>query len=165
MRYVGQVLVILSLVQQEDNSLHKLQGTTGLKLLGTTGLEILGRICVCIVDNQVIVPMSVLDRLPDLKGVELVVVPMSCLGSLLRLEGVEVVIDRFLLEHRKCFATAAKSLVLCELPTLKITGEDDSIHASHEVVASSSGRIQFKLITQVLEETVVVLMVMVMEEG
>jgi hypothetical protein len=33
--------------------------------------------------------------------------------------------------------TFAKYLVLCELPTLKITGEDDSILASHEVVTSS----------------------------
>ena len=87
-------------LQQEDNILQKLQGTTGLKLLGITGLEILGRVCVCIVDNQVIVPMSSLNRFPNLKGVDLVVVPMSYLGSLLSLEGVEVVevvIDRFLL--------------------------------------------------------------------
>lgn len=163
MRYVGQVLVILSLVQQE-NSLHKLRGTVGLKLLGTTGLEILGRVYVCIVDNQVIVPMSVLGRLPGLKGVKLVIVPMSFLGSLPSLEGIELVVYRVLLEHRKCFVTFAKCLVLCELPTLKITGEDDSILASHEVVTSSCGRIQFKLLAQVLEETVVALMVTGMEE-
>lgn len=159
MTYVGQVLAILSLVQQEDNSLHKLHGTTELKLLGTTTeLEILGRVYVCIVDNQVMVPMNVHGKLPGLKGVKLVIVRMSCLGSL---KGIE----RVLLEHRKCFVRAAKCLVLCELPTLKLTGEDDSILARHEVVTSSSGRIQFKLLTQMLEETVVALMVRGMEEG
>jgi hypothetical protein len=82
---------------QQENSLHKLHGTVGLKLLGTTGLEILGRVYVCIVDNQVIVPMSVLGRLPGLKGVKLVIVPMSCLGSLPSLEGIELVVYRVLL--------------------------------------------------------------------
>lgn len=154
---MGQVLAILSLVQQEDNSLHKLHGTTELKLLGTAGREILGRVYVCTVDNQVIVPMNVRSKLPGLKAVKLVIVRMSCLGSL---KGIE----RVLLEHRKCFARAAKCLVLCELPTLKITGEDDSILARHEVVTSSNGRIQFKLLTQVLEETVVALMVRGTEE-